>query len=164
MPTKLNAFNLGHWVFNPIDKNDLDINFTELPYGFIYRITNNIDQRMYIGKKQIYTNRKLKPLKGKRRIRRVIKETDWRTYVSSSKALVADIDQHGKDNFLFEIIKWCNSKWELAYFEAELQFQLKVLLDERYYNGIINLRIGKCPHAKSTIETKSLQHRSQVDE
>jgi len=37
------------------------------------------------------------------------------------------------------------SKWELAYFEISLQIENRVLLREDYYNGIINVRIGKPP-------------------
>ena len=50
---------------------------------------------------------------------------------------------YGKDKFTFNILKFCCSKSELAYFEAKEQFDREVLLKEDYYNGIINLRIGK---------------------
>ncbi len=42
-----------------------------------------------------------------------------------------------------EILKFCQSKSELAYYEAKMQFDNDVLLKEDFYNGIINLRIGK---------------------
>ena len=45
----------------------------------------------------------------------------------------------------FNILKFCNSKFELSYFEAKIQFEKDVLLNENYYNGIINCRIGKAP-------------------
>lgn len=128
---------LGHWInkTTPLEG--------EIPFGFIYRITNCTTQRMYIGKKQCTTIRKQKPLKGKTKKRHTIVETDWRTYTSSSTNVNSDIIKYGKDNFLFEIIKWCNSKFELAYFEAKIQFEEEVLLKETYYNGIINLRVSK---------------------
>ena len=50
-----------------------------------------------------------------------------------------------KSNFSFKILKPCDSKWELAYEEAKLQFKLDVLISNNYYNGIINCRIGKKP-------------------
>ena len=41
-------------------------------------------------------------------------------------------------------VRFCNSKSELAYYEAKLQFDNDVLLHEdKFYNGIINLRLGK---------------------
>jgi hypothetical protein len=70
-------------------------------------------------------------------------ETDWKSYTSSSNQLNRDIEKLGKDKFKFKILRWCNSKWELAYNETRLQFEEEVLLREDYYNGIISVRIGK---------------------
>lgn len=130
---------LGHWHTSII------IEEGKQPYGFIYLITNITNNKKYIGKKQCLTTLKRSPLKGKKNKRHYIKETDWKTYTSSSRELNNDIELLGKDNFTFEILRWCDSKWELSYFEAKLQFELGVLLHDDYYNGIINLRIGKKP-------------------
>jgi serine/threonine protein kinase len=59
------------------------------------------------------------------------------------KKLLSDIEKFGKDKFKFEIIRFCDSKSELAYYEAKEQFDREVLMSDEYYNGIINLRIGK---------------------
>ena len=126
---------LGHWI--------TDIEIPSTPYGFIYLITNNVTNKKYIGKKQILTQYKRPPLKGKKNKRIQIVETDWKTYTSSSNDLNTDIKNLGIENFTFKILRFCNSKSELAYFEAKEQFDREVLLKEEYYNGIINLRIGK---------------------
>jgi hypothetical protein len=84
-------------------------------------------------------------LKGKTRNRIDHKQSDWKTYTGSSNELNADILKYGKENFTFTIIEWGDSKWELAYFEAKLQFDYEVLLKETFYNGILNLRLGKAP-------------------
>ena len=118
-----------------------------LPYGFIYIITNTVTGKKYIGKKQIKTVKKLKPLKGKKNKRHFDIETDWKTYTSSSNELNQDLNELGKDNFKFEIIHLCDSKFELAYYEAKKQFEADVLLKEGFYNGIINCRIGRAPDA-----------------
>lgn len=127
--------NLGHW--------ELLIDMPENPYGFIYEITNLLNNRKYIGKKQMITIKKMPPLKGKKNKRHKIVETDWKSYTGSSNELNEDIQKNGKDKFKFKIIKFCNSKSELAYYETKLQFENDVLLKEEYYNGIINCRIGK---------------------
>jgi len=51
------------------------------------------------------------------------------------------------DKFKFEIIKLCDSKFELSYYEAKLQFDNDVLIKDGFYNGIINCRIGTAPRS-----------------
>jgi hypothetical protein len=130
---------LGHWE-GILEEG------TDLPYGFIYKITNLTNDKKYIGKKQCKSVRKRPPLKGKKNKRHETVETDWKTYTSSSNQLNKDLEVLGKDSFKFEILRWCDSKWELSYYEARLQFDEEVLLKDDYYNGIINLRIGKRRH------------------
>ena len=117
----------------------------ENAFGFIYEITNTINGKKYIGKKQMTRKIRRKPLKGKKRKRIDHIESDWKTYTGSSDALNLDISTLGIDKFKFKILKFCNSKFELSYFEAKMQFEKDVLLSEDYYNGIINCRIGKAP-------------------
>lgn len=125
----------GHWQFD--GEFDFDA------YGFVYLITNNISDKKYIGKKQMKKMRKLPPLKGKKRKRTKVVDSDWRTYTGSSDNLNDDIKTYGKNKFTFQILRFCNSKSALAYFETKEQFDKDVLLDESYYNGIINIRVGK---------------------
>ena len=137
---------LGHWQYHE--------NFPqESCYGFIYRITDLSNQRRYIGKKQIQKIIKRPPLKGKKNKRHIITESDWKSYTGSCSELNIDIISCGKENFAFNILRLCYNKWELAYYEAELQFKLGVLLSDKYYNGIINCRVGKVP--KNANLTKS---------
>ena len=143
---------LGHWTTNEAFNNNI------LPYGFIYIITNTLTGKKYIGKKQIKSVKKLKPLRGKKNKRHFDIETDWKTYTSSSNDVNKDIEKLGKDKFSFEILKFCDSKFELAYYEAKIQFDHDVLLNEGYYNGIINCRIGRAPDAllkKLALESKN---------
>tara|TARA_R100000278_G_scaffold121421_1_gene105348 strand:+ start:216 stop:650 length:435 start_codon:yes stop_codon:yes gene_type:complete len=127
----------GHWkVHGTIPEN---------AYGFIYEIVNTINDKKYIGKKQMVRKIRRNPLKGKKRKRIDYIESDWKTYTGSSDALNADIANLGIDKFVFKVLKFCDSKFELSYFEAKMQFEKDVLLNEDYYNGIINCRIGKAP-------------------
>jgi len=131
---------LGHWITN------IDLT-SEVPFGFIYRITCTVNNKQYIGKKQCKFVKKRAPLKGKKNKRCEIMETDWRGYTSSSKELNNDIIKFGKENFIFEIIKFCESKFALAYEEAKIQFEEEVLFKDCYYNGIINLRVSRPKNA-----------------
>jgi hypothetical protein len=127
----------GHWkVYGAIPEN---------AFGFIYEITNTINHKKYIGKKQMVKRIKRNPLKGKKRKRIDYIESDWKYYTGSSDALNIDIAAMGHDKFVFKILKFCDNKFELSYFEAKMQFDKDVLLNEDYYNGIINCRIGKPP-------------------
>jgi len=131
----------GHWLLNE------DVYIHENMFGFIYEITNKVNGKKYIGKKQCIRKIKRKPLKGKTRNRIDHKESDWKTYTSSSNDLNEDIQKYGKDNFEFRIIKICGSKWELGYEEIKEQISRDVLRRDDYYNGIINVRIGTPPKA-----------------
>jgi hypothetical protein len=126
---------LGHWTTT--------LTVPETAYGFIYIITNLDNNRKYIGKKQMVSKRTRPPLKGKTRKRIEFVESDWKTYVSSSNELVNDLQKIGKEKFKFEILRFCDNKSQLAYFEAKEQFDREVLIKEDYYNSMINLRINK---------------------
>ena len=126
---------LGHWTTT--------LTVPETAYGFIYMITNLVTDKKYIGKKQMVSKRTRPPLKGKKRKRIEFVESDWKSYVSSSNELVNDLQKIGKEKFKFEILRFCANKSQLAYYEAKEQFDREVLLKEDYYNGIINLRLGK---------------------
>jgi hypothetical protein len=127
----------GHWeVCGEIPEN---------AFGFIYEITNNKNGKMYLGRKQMIKRIKRPPLKGKKRKRIDYVSSDWKTYTGSSDRLNNDIEAIGKDMFSFKILRFCNSKWELAYEETKIQFEKDVLIKEDFYNGIINCRIGKPP-------------------
>ena len=80
--------------------------------------------------------------KSRKRKKRLLVESDWRTYCGSSKHLVEDISEFGVDQFYREILYIGTMKGELAYIEAKLQFENEVLLKDDYYNGIINIRLG----------------------
>jgi hypothetical protein len=126
---------LGHWTTT--------LTVPETAYGFIYMITNLVTDKKYIGKKQMVSKRTRPPLKGKKRKRIEFVESDWKTYVSSSNELVNDIQKLGKEKFKFEILRFCDNKSQLAYYEAKEQFDKEVLIKEDYYNSMINLRINK---------------------
>ena len=107
-------------------------------FGFVYVITNLETNKKYIGKKFFHHTKKLPPLKGMKRKRTVVKESDWETYYGSSNILKEELKQHGKDKFKREIIKLCTNKKELTYWETKLQFAYGVLeKPDEYYNDNI---------------------------
>lgn len=111
-------------------------------YGFVYCITHRATDKKYIGKKFFWKQKTLPKTKTrKRRIRSLI-ESDWREYYGSSSYLSEEINEHGADMFYREILHLCKTKGECSYLEAKEQFDREVLLTDKYYNGIINCRVG----------------------
>ena len=69
-------------------------------------------------------------------------ESDWKTYMGSSKWLTADIEKIGKEHFKFEIIAEYKNRRSLRYYELYYQMKFNVLssifegTDEpAYYNS-----------------------------
>lgn len=131
------------WLY----KNQLVETLPEDCIGFVYLITNLVNQRMYIGKKLAKfsktTQRTIKLKNGtkkKKKIRSKV-DSDWRDYYGSSPELTKDVESQGKDNFKREILYYCNSKSECSYIEAREQFSRKVLESLDYYNGHIQVRV-----------------------
>lgn len=122
----------GEEFFLPDDKNII---------GFVYCITDTISDKKYIGKKVFYSTRKLPPLKGKKRKRTKIVESDWMSYYGSSDIVNKILQESGTERFHREILYLCNTKAEMSYLELLEQIRRNVLFREDYYNNIIQVRI-----------------------
>jgi hypothetical protein len=119
--------------------------------GFVYLITDKSNNKMYIGKKGFWSKKTLPPLKGKTRKRRSVVESDWQNYYGSSDMVKQLLLEHGPENFHREILYLCRTKGEMGYLEAKEQFTRNVLLDDNYYNGIINCKIHRS-HVQSLLK------------
>ena len=126
------------WYYN----NDLVISAPEEYLGFVYEIHDTLNQKYYIGKKLLWTTRKLPPLKGRKNKRHKRVETDWREYYGSSDALNAVRAEIGNQHFNRKVLYLCANKNQMSYFEAREQFARDVLLDKNYYNGFIGCKIS----------------------
>lgn len=136
------SIDLGHWTLYKDTKLPDDFE-TNPPLGFVYKITRKSDGKFYLGQKKILKTEKRPPLKGKVRKRKIVKQSDWKTYCRSSNSLKADIENEGKDAFTFEILEFCDSKWLMSYEELRLQMLNNVMLREDSYNRIVNVRLSK---------------------
>ena len=119
--------------------------------GFVYIITNKSNDKKYIGKKIFKSRRKLPPLKGKTRRRTKIVESDWQDYFGSSEEVKNLVEETGRDNFYREILHLCKTKGEMSYLELKEQIDRNALLDDRYYNGIVQAKIHRS-HVQSLKE------------
>ncbi len=116
-------------------------------FGFVYRITNLQSGKFYIGRKQLsstttkaLTKKELLEQTDKRssKKKKVTKESNWKNYWGSNKALLEDVKTLGKENFKREILTLCRTKKELTYYEMHHQCMYGVLLlPELTYNDNI---------------------------
>ena len=79
-------------------------------FGFIYEVHHIPTGRKYIGKKVLEFNRTLPPLKGTKRKRKVVKESDWKTYYGSHKEIKDLIKENKQDEFRREILMYTLQK------------------------------------------------------
>ena len=107
-------------------------------WGFVYKITNQSNERQYIGRKYFWQKRK--PKGGKRR---VTSESDWKRYYGSCPELKDDIKLFGKDCFTREILSLHRTPGRVNYEETRQLFLHNVLTEAldngtpAYYNSNI---------------------------
>ena len=127
----------GHWIW---DGEDSEL---EGKLGMCYLISHRKSGRKYVGIKQMRSKFKRPPLKGKKRKRTDWKETDWRTYRSSSDFLQKWIEAEGEDAFEFRILSVHDSKSSLKWAELKIQVDNDVLRNDLWINGMVNVRLSK---------------------
>lgn len=124
------------WIYKNNPVNSLE----DMPkdvVGFVYEITHNPSNKKYIGKKILHHNKKLPPLKGKKRVRRIIKESDWKTYYGSNDEIKSMIKEGKSDEFKREILEYAVTKRQLSYLETKQLFKNDVLERDDYFNSNI---------------------------
>lgn len=128
------------WLYNGKEIGDDEV----VGYAaFVYIITNLENNKRYIGKK-IFTSVRRQKVKGKKRRKKVQKESNWKSYFGSNLALIADVDRLGKDKFEREIVKLCKTRGTASYWEAKLQMQHEVLeRPNEFYNEWIMCKVHR---------------------
>lgn len=113
------------WKYNGSDVTVVE-DMPEGTIGFIYKVTNHIEDKIYIGKK--YISRGVK----------------WQTYWGSSKELTEDIKKYGIEKkelgikyFSREIIRYCSTNIDLTYYEVHYQCLYSVLTTDSYNKSIM---------------------------
>ena len=99
-------------------------------------------EKKKLGKKELAILR----LEGKGRpptFKRVLKESDWKTYYGSHHFIKEEVKKGNQADFKREIIQPAFSKKELTYLENKYLFSLEVLESEEYLNDNIEGRYFK---------------------
>jgi len=121
-------------------KNKVIESIEDMPegtFGFIYEVVHNPTGRRYLGKKVLQFNRTLPPLKGMKRKRKVVKESDWKTYYGSHVEIKGLIKEGKQEEFSREILQYVPTKKLLTYFECKYLFIKEVLEHNEYINDNI---------------------------
>ncbi|WP_423056918.1 hypothetical protein [Aeromonas hydrophila] len=112
--------------------------------GFIYKLQNIKTGEWYIGSKNFYSHRKETKKSSPKYGKRVKKESDWKTYQSSSVI----VSQWPTEDVHCEVLWLCVSKYELAYREIESLIQAHALRDRKSLNVMLGSKsIGRCPES-----------------
>ena len=131
---------MNPWLFN-------NEPFTVVPdgfYGFVYEITNTVTLKRYIGKKFFWS------VSGTGK-KAVIKESNWKSYWSSSEAIKNDIHQYGKDALARRILVICRDKRDVDLQEVRMLWSRNVLGAKNlanepiYYNDNISGKYYRRP-------------------
>lgn len=135
-----------NWIYQNKEILSLE-DFNENCIGFVYKITNNLTQHYYIGKKVLFHKKNQKLGKKetalitgpgrKPKTKLIISESDWKTYWGSSKELLKQIKEQNQSNFTKEIIELAYSKKQLTYLELKYQILNNVLIDPLAINDNI---------------------------
>ena len=112
--------------------------------GFVYEITDTENGMKYIGKKKFWSKVTRPPLKGKKRKRRSVKESDWQDYHGSSEEVKQLVENTGRWRFKRKILHLCNTLGEMSYMEMHYQITEHVLLrPDEYYNAFVGGKIHR---------------------
>lgn len=112
----------GHWEF----PQQLDF---EHAFGFVYIIVDDMEPAFYIGKKNFRGNGKAN--KGK--------QSNWRTYTSSSTIMNELLKQHERSSFRFIVLEQYYNRGSLPYAETWSQCVAEVPTNNHVtYNRFID--------------------------
>ena len=132
--------------------------------GFIYKITHLPTGRAYIGRKILQHSLKKKLTKKelaeqtgpgrKPTTKRVVKESDWKTYYGSSKPFLALVKENPKEDFKREILRYVSSKKLLTYYETKELFVNEVLEQpDTFYNDNIASKFFRKDFIEKDLDT-----------
>ena len=107
-------------------------------YGYVYKTTNNLNNKIYIGqhKSSVFDDK----------------------YIGSGKILLQAITKYGKDNFTTEVLEWCDSREQLN--EKEIHYINKY----NSTNNNIGYNICKGGNGGDVFSTLPAEHQLQLRE
>lgn len=146
----------GHWTWSEQGCKPNPM----LYFGYIYLVTHLPTGRMYCGRKQYFRSKRIAGCSNRVTDRQSEKfklkcwtDSGWRIYTGSSSSLNKLIEEEGKDNFKFEILKQCRSKSHLHYEECKELWKRDVL-QAKFEDGTFVYFNNSIPAQKFKIQEK----------
>lgn len=136
-----------NWIYNKKEILSID-QLPEEVIGFVYKITNTTNGKVYYGKKSVRTVKKKKLTKTEKLLPENKRKTfkyelseysGWKKYTGSNDVLNDDIKKG--DKYKKEIVKLCRSKAELTYEELKLIICTNCLKSDDCYNAWVSAKI-----------------------
>ena len=138
------------WLYRNKKVNSIE-NIPKDTFGFVYEIEHIPSKVKYIGKKQLWSKRRVKigkrelakiklerkekGVKGRHPVKKeVIKESDWQKYYGSNRFLKRLAKEEPPTNFKRKILEYCPNKTNLTYREVWHMFRNDVLGSNKYFN------------------------------
>ena len=129
------------WIYNGVEFTDSMI--PDNAVGFVYKMDAIINgkQVSYIGKKNFFANIKVKlskknlPTDKRKKTYKRVQKSTYQNYYSSNDVLKDAFKKGIK--IRRTILRICNSKLELSYYETKYQFFYEVLESDIWLNGNI---------------------------
>lgn len=110
--------------------------------GFVYCITDPSGKK-YIGKKFFWRKKILPITKTRKKRKRVLVESDWKSYYGSNEELKSLVSENAQ-GYKREILRLCKTKGECGYYELREQMLNDVLLKpDEYYNAFVGTKIHR---------------------
>lgn len=110
-------------------------------YGYVYKITNNVNGKIYIGQKK--------------------SEKLLENYWGSGKLIVEAIKKYGKDNFSREVLEWCETKDELNQRERYFIEKFNARSPDVGYNLAVGGTVIGMNHSAETRAKMSASHKGK---
>lgn len=136
-----------NWIYNRKEITSID-QLPEEVIGFVYKITNITNNKVYYGKKLVRSVKKKKLTKAEKLIPENKRKTfkyelseysGWKKYTGSNEYLNEDIKKGNK--YKKEIVKLCKSKAEMTYEELKLIICEDCLKSENCYNAWVSAKV-----------------------
>ena len=136
---------MNNWTYKGVEFTDIS-QFPEGVVGFVYEIRHKLTGKFYVGKKNLYSTRtkamgkkELAQLTDKRasKKKKIVSESDWKTYYGSEEELKKDIKLYAESNFHREILHFSFDSRSLTYQEVRYQILKGVLESDNCYNRSI---------------------------